>query len=238
MQQKTVSRLPMSVVLSALLCMSAGCGVMKPFYTESPRPDKNQVEAVQSMNEANVPVIVGAQTDKQCKIASVARAAIHNIQNATRPEQVEGITNIAANAIEGIQHADGTAKILGNMQGKSIQQILQMPTAEYLAYAAMQGPQAESNRQKAYEGIKAGWAWTTSTIAEVAGIATGGTGLLTVLGLVAKRAMQRRKLLEETGKIINEFAADQPESGEELKTALAVAHSKLPVNAKKEFGLS
>lgn len=224
--------------LISIIFLFAGCAVLKPFYTESPRPDRNQIAAVQSMNNTNIPTIVHAQTDKQNKIASVARAAIHNIQNATNSEQVEGITNIAANAIEGIQHADGTAKILGNMQGKSIQQILQMPTAEYLAYAAMQGPQAEANRQKAYEGIKAGWSWTTGTIAEVAGMATGGTGLITMLGLALRKAMERRKLLEVTGKVINEFTAEQPEKGEELKTALAVAHSKLPVNAKREFGLS
>lgn len=218
--------------------LAAGCAVMKPFYTESPRPERVQVLAAQSINERNVPVIVSAQTDKQNKIASVARAAIHNIRNAATSEQVEGITNVAANAINGIQHADGTAKILGNMQGKSIQQILQMPTAEYLAYAAMQGPQAEANRQKAYEGIKAGWEWTSGTIAEVAGAATGGTGLLTILGLALKKAMERRKLLEATGKVIEEFAIDQPEHGEELKTALAIEHSKLPIDAKKEFRLS
>lgn len=222
--------------MSALL-MLAGCSALRPFYTESPRPDEDQIVAVQSMTEKNVPVIVSAQVHKQGEISNVARAAIQQIQEAIKPEQVEGITNIAANAIEGIQHADGTAKILGNMQGKSMQQILQMPTAEYLAYAAMQGPQAEGNRQKAYEGIKTGWDWTSKTIAEAAGIATGGTGLLTVLGLAMKRAMQRRKLLEETGKVINEFIADQPDAGEELRTSLAVAHSKLPVNAKKEFGL-
>lgn len=225
-------------IIFLLIFSVVGCAALKPFYTESPRPDKNQIKAVQSMTEANVPVIVHAQTDKQSKIASVARAAIHSMRSATKPNQVQGITNIAANAIEGIQHADGTAKILGNMQGKSIQQILQMPTAEYLAYAAMQGPQAEANRQKAYEGIKAGWSWTTGTIAEVAGMATGGTGLITMLGLVLRKAMERRKLLEVTGKVIKEFAEEQPDQGEELKTALAVAHSKLPVNAKKEFGLS
>lgn len=218
--------------------LAAGCAVMKPFYTESPRPDARQISAVQSINERNVPVIVSAQTDKQNKIASVARAAIHNIRNAITSEQVEGITNIAANAIGGIQHADGTAKILGNMQGKSIQQLLQMPTAEYLAYTTMQGPQAEKNREAAYEGIKAGWEWTTSTIAEIAGAATGGAGLITVLGLALRKAMERRKLLEVTGKVIDEFAADNPDAGEELKESLAVAHSELPINAKKEFGLS
>lgn len=226
------------IIISLVFLSTLGCAALKPFYTESPRPDAKQVAAVQSMNETNVPVIVHAQTDKQAKIASVARAAIHNIKNTTGTKQVEGITNIAANAIESIQHADGTAKILGNMQGKSIQQILQMPTAEYLAYAAMQGPQAETNRQKAYEGIKAGMEWTAGTITEVAGIATGGTGLLTMLGLALKKSLERRKLLEVTGKVINEFAADQPEKGEELKTALAVAHSQLPTNAKKEFGLT
>lgn len=229
----------LALLMPVLFCLFAGCAAaMKPFYTESPRPEEHQVSAAQSMNEKNVPVIVGAQTDKQGKIDRVARSAIHNITKTTTPAQVEGITNITANAIRGIQHADGTAKILGNMQGKSIQQILQMPTAEYLAYAAMQGPQAEDNRQKAYEGIKAGWEWTSGTIAEVAGIATGGTGLLTVLGLVLQKAMKRRKLLESTGKVIDEFAAEQPVHGEGLKTALAVAHSKLGVNAKKEFGLS
>lgn len=215
----------------ALPCVFAGCAALKPFYTESPRPDKNQIAAVQTMNEKNVPVIVGAQTDKQQKIARVASAAIWNIAKATRAEQVEGITNIAANAIEGIQHADGTAKILGNMQGKSIQQILQMPTAEYLAYAAMQGPQAEANRQKAYEGIKTGWEWTSSAIAEVAGMATGGITLSTLLGLFMRKAAVRKKLLYADGKVIEEHADD------EMKADLAKAHSGIAADAKKEHGL-
>lgn len=231
MHTKTRHSLFVSAILSALLCVFAGCAALKPFYTESPRPDKNQVAAVRSMNETNVPVIVHAQTDKQGKIASVARAAIHNIQNTTSPEQVEGITNIAANAIEGIQHADGTAKILGNMQGKSIQQILQMPTAEYLAYAAMQGPQAEINRQKAYEGIKAGWEWTSSTIAEVAGMATGGITLTTLLGLFMRKAAVRKKLLYADGRVIEDYGDN------ELKAALAKAHSGIAADAKKEHGL-
>lgn len=216
------------VILIGCLC---GCGLMKAFSVDSPRPDKTQVEAVKSITEKNVPVIVSAQTDKQQKIARVASAAVHNITKTIRPEQVEGITNVAANAIDGIQHADGTAKILGRMQENATSDILKMSVAEYGIYAAAQGYTAVNNIDKAKAGIKAGWQWTSTNIASIAGIVFGTGGLSTALGLALRKAIMRKRLLQADGTIIEQLGS------EEMKNKLAKAHSSISVNAKREHGL-
>lgn len=224
----------------------AGCaGITRPFTVESPRANRDQITAVKDITTTNVPVIVGAQTDKQRRAAEVARVAIHNIVNTKDTVQAEAITNIAANAITAIKDADGTAKILGHAQEKAAADILQMPLSQYMAYAASQGIVASRNQDTAYRGIKAGWQWTSGKIAEVAGMATGGTGVLAyAVSLLLKKkkveqvAESRGKLLKTTGKVIDEFASKQPGAGGTLKTNLATAHSVLPVDAKKEFGLT
>ena len=216
-----------------------GCGtIMKAFSVESPRPNKEQLETAKSISSANVPIIAGMQTDKQSKIASVARAGLNRIANATTSEQVEGITNIVANAIEGIEKADGTAKILGKSQEATMQDILKMNIVEYGMYAAGQATVASHNIEKAKEGIKIGWNWTKGTLAAVIGGSTGGLGLIGFATMMARRAMERRKLLVATGGAIEEFSTQNTEGGQDLKNTLAVAHSGIPVDAKKEFGLS
>ena len=215
-----------------------GCSTLiKPFTVESPRPNKEQIAAAQHVSEQNVPVIANMQTDKQQKIMCVARAALRSIEKATGTPQVEGITNIAANAIEGIQLANGTAKILGAAYEKTSQDILRMSVAEYGIYAASQGIVASHNIGKAKEGIKAGWEWTKSTLATIIGGGTGGLGLIGFATMMARRAMERRKLLVATGGVIETFSSNHPAEGQELKNNLATAHSSIPVNAKEEFKL-
>jgi len=45
-------------------------------------------------------------------------------------------------------------------------------------------------------------------------------------------------LLLSTGAAVEEFSTQNTAVGHDLKNTLAVAHSKIPVDAKKEFGLS
>mgnify|MGYP001558903860 CR=1 FL=1 len=216
-----------------------GCGsMMKLFTVESPRPNKDQLITAQSITEKNVPVIANMQVDKQVKIASVARAGLFAIGKATTLQQVEGITNIVANAVEGIENADGTAKILGDSQRKSLEDVLKMSVVEYGMYAAGQATVASGNIQKAKEGLKLGWEWTKGTLATVIGGSTGGLGLIGFATMMAKRAMDRRKLLVATGGAIEAFSTQNTEVGQDLKNTLAVAHSGIPLDAKKEFGLS
>jgi hypothetical protein len=223
------SNIVCTVLLMGSLC---GCGtIMKAFSVDSPRPNKEQVSAAKSITEKNVPVIVSAQTDKQQKIARVASAAIHNLAKATRQEQVVGITNVAANAIDGIQHADGTAKILGGMQEKAVNDILKMSVSEYSVYAMAQGYTAVNNIDKTKAGIKIGWQWTSRNIAAITGIVLGGGGMSTALGLALRKALLRKKLLQIDGSIIEELGSD------DMKSELAKAHSTVAVNAKKEHGL-
>lgn len=228
-----------------LIILSLGLGsctqLTKPFTVEPPRPSTEQLSAAQSMTEKNIPVIINAQTDKQRKIASVARAALHALQaKGTDTCLVSGVENVATSAIEAIRLADGTAEILGRTQEKSIHDILQMPLAAYMAYAASQGVVASNNRELAYKGIKAGWDWTTRTISELAGGIGGGGGILyTFISMLSRR----RKLLHVTGDAIEDFnnhlenVEKRPDLSEKLKMYLASAHSEVSINARKVFGL-
>lgn len=227
------------ILFAGLVGLSSGCGtIMKAFTVESPRPNREQLETAKNISSANVPIIANMQTDKQAKIASVARAGLRAIAGATTPGQVEGITNIVANATEGIENANGTAKILGRLQEKSLEDVLKMSVVEYGMYAAGQSVVASHNIEKAKEGIKLGWQWTKGTLAAVIGVSTGGLGLIGFATMMAKRAMERRGLLVATGGAIEEFSIQNPTVGQDLKSVLAVAHSEIPVDAKKEFGLS
>ncbi|MCR4293615.1 MAG: hypothetical protein NUV76_12150 [Candidatus Kuenenia sp.] len=228
-----------AILFFVMSCIGLGCGtIMKAFSVESPRPNKEQLEAAKSIISENVPVIANMQTDKQSKIASVARAGLFAISKATTPGQVEGITYIVVNAAASIENANGTAKILGRSQEKSLEDVLKMSVVEYGMYAAGQSMVASHNIEKAKEGIKLGWQWTKGTLATIIGGSTGGLGLIGFATMMAKRAMERHKLLVATGGAIKEFRTQNPEVAEDLKTVLAVAHSEISVNAKKEFGLS
>ena len=97
------------LIYSVVVGLLSGCGL---FSVESPRPDRYQLESTEKISQANIPVIVNAQIDKQRKIAEVAREAIASIDKVNNKESAEAITNIVANAISGIEYADWTAKIL------------------------------------------------------------------------------------------------------------------------------
>ncbi|OHC01814.1 MAG: hypothetical protein A2Z57_06435 [Planctomycetes bacterium RIFCSPHIGHO2_12_39_6] len=218
---------------------TVGCGsIMKAFTIESPRPNEKQLETVKNISSTSIPIIARMQTDKQLKIASVARAGLFAVSKSTTPGQIEGITNIAANAIDGILNADGTAKILGKAQETTLQDILKMSVVEYGMYAAGQATLASHNIEKAKEGISLGWEWTKGALATIIGGSTGGLGLIGFATMMAKRAMERRNLLLSTGQAIEEFSTKNTEGGQDLKNTLAIAHSTIPVDAKKEFGLS
>ena len=228
-----------NILFVCALGILSGCStIMKAFSVESPRPNKEQLETAKDITAANVPIIAGMQTHKQGHIASVARAGLNRIANTITSEQVAGITNIVANAIEGIEKADGTAKILGKSQEATMQDILKMNIVEYGMYAAGQAAVASHNVEKVKEGIQVGWQWTKGTLATVIGGGTGGLGLIGFAVIMAKRAMERRGLLVATGQAVEKFSTQNPAVGQDLKTTLAVAHSTIPVDAKKEFGLS
>lgn len=226
------------IAVVGLMGLGSCAELIKPFTVESPRPNKEQISAAQNITEKNVPVIAGMQNDKQRRIALVASAAIHNIAKTKDQKQVEGISNVAANAIDGIQHADGTAKILGNLQSHTVDDMMKMPLGEYMTYVAGQSVVASHNIDKAKEGIKAGWEWTSGKLAGAAAAATGGTGLIAFALSMFKKAGNRKKLLVKSGKALKEFAVENPGSSEALKRKLSDAASTVPVDAKKEFGLS
>lgn len=239
MKQISKCRDTAMLVIFALAIIFSGCAsLLKPFSVESPRPDKSQLDAVSGISQSNVPVIANMQTDKQDKIAAVAEQAIESLQNTTDPVQAEAITNVAANAIEGIQNADGTAKILGQGHSKTMSDILKMNPVEYLGYLAGQTPIALNNKEMAYKGIKAGWEWTNKTITEAAGAGIGGGGIIGLLVWALRKTVNRGKLLTATAKAVNDYSKDNPAGGETLVNYLASEHSEVPVNAKKEFGLT
>ncbi len=226
-------------ILILTLVGITGCGsIMKAFTVESPRPNKEQLQAAQSISTENIPVIAGMQTDKQGKIASVARAGLFAVAKSASSAQSDAVTNIVANAVQAIQDADGTAKILGKNQEDTLENVLRMSTAQYMAAVAGQSAVAMRNQQAVYSGIKTGWEWTRSTLATVIGGSTGGLGLIGFATMMAKRAMERRQLLLATGTAIEDFSASHAVVSGDLKSTLAAAHSAVAINAKKEFGLS
>lgn len=223
-----------------VLLLASGCApLMRAFTTDSPRPNKDQLETAKTITTQNVPVIAGMQTDKQRRIEVTARAGLHAVsRQGVTPEQAEAITNIVANASQAIQNADGTAKILGQGQAQTLEDVLKMSTAQYMAGIAAQGVVATHNQAAVYSGIKTGWQWTSNTIAAVVGASTGGIGLVGLASVALKKALQRKQLLVATGEAIDDFRNKNPVAGDDLKNALMEAHSGVAVDAKKEFGLS
>lgn len=227
----------------------AGCSSVARMFggPESPRPNRDQITAAQSITEKSVPTIVGAQTDKQDKISIVAQKAIESIVLAKEASQVEGITNIAANAIQGIKDSDGTAKILGNAQERAVGDILQMRVSEYMAYIAGQGVVASHNREAAYNGIVAGFRWTKTNLGMITGLATmffgggiGGRVLVSRLSSARDIAEKRSNLLIEQATAIEDWKKGNPDkrdTWEGLRSYLARVHSITPLNIEEELGL-
>lgn len=204
---------------------------------ESPRPKEYQVEASKEIVNSNVPVVVGAQTNKQNNIQIVALKALEIIKETTTKEQAEAVTNVAANSFKAIKDADGTKDIIGNMMEKGNDNILAMSTLQYAAYAAGQTAVAMRNQEALYSGIKTGIQWTSGNIAKAGGVMSLAAALFG-FGVTSYRKMRNKdRLLKSTGNTINEFVAAEPESGTKLKARLAKATSKLPIDAKTEFGV-
>ena len=224
-----------SLLMLVAVFLLAGCASM--FEVESPRPAEYQTKSAQDIVVKNVPVIVGAQKDKQGKIKEVAVEALKAIKAAT-PAQADAISNIAANAFGAIEHADGTQKTIGTMMGKTMGELLTMPTGQYLMYAGMQGQVAMQNREKLYEGVKTGFQWTKKAITLAATGATGGGGLIAFALTMLSKARGRKKLLKATGKVIDDFTANRTVEGAGLKGMLAKSAANLPIDAKKEFDIS
>ena len=236
--KKKEANIGMVVACVVLIILGNGCLLTSMLGgAESPRPKEYQVVASKEIVNSNVPVVVGAQTNKQDNINLVAIKALEIIGTVSTPEQAEAITNVAANAFRAIEKANGTADIVGSMMERGNSDVLTMSTLQYAAYAAGQTAVAMRNQEAVYKGIKAGWQWTTSTIASVAGGTTGVGGLL-AFALSAYRKMRSKdRLLKSTGNVIDVYSAAQPDGGVGLKTILAKAAAKLPVNAKEEFGI-
>lgn len=218
----------------------SGCGTLMSTLggPESPRPKEYQVLAAKELVNRNVPVVVRAQTNKQDNIRQLALVSVCAVGSSTTREQAMAITSISANAFSAIQNADGTAGIIGKIMSKSSEDIANMSMGEYAIYAATQGIVASRNQAAAYQGIKLGWEWTSGKLAGAAAAATGGTGLLAFALSMFKKAGNRKKLLVKSGKALKEFADENPNSAVALKKKLAGAASTVPVDAKKEFGLS
>lgn len=218
------------------ICLCLGCGVIKQLFSvESPRPNKEQINATQSITETVVPVIANTQTDKQRKISGVTRAALVSLPKCTTKEQVQAVTNITANAIDGIQYSDGTGKALAVLQGKTTGDILKMPVVEYLAYVKGQGEEVGKNIEKVKEGIKIVGGWSKQLLWLTLFGGTGGTGMIAAIAIMIRKLLLKNKLLVTTGKVINEYMKENEIEGEVLQTKLAKAHSKVAMNAEKEF---
>jgi hypothetical protein len=166
------------VVLGFIGLMGSGCGTLMSTLggPESPRPKEYQVSTVGDMVNKNVPVVMGAQTNKQDNIKELASVAVQAIGGSTTRDQAEAISSISANAFGAIQNADGSAGIIGKIMNKSSDEIMNMSMSEYAIYAATQGVVASRNQQTAYQRIKLGWEWTSGKLAGAAAAALAALG--------------------------------------------------------------
>jgi len=225
-----------AVVLIMFAC--SGCLLTSMLGgAESPRPKEYQVEASKEIVNSNVPVVVGAQTNKQDNIQIVALEALKAIEKTTTAAQAEAITNVAANSFKAIEKANGTAEIVDRIMENSGENILTMSTLQYAAYAAGQTAVAMRNQEAVYQGIKVGWKWTTAGIASAAGGTTVFSGLVAFALSAYRRMRSKDKVLKSTGNVLEKFIASHPEPGDELKNNLAKAGSKLATDVSKEFGV-
>jgi len=225
----------------AIILISGGCALTKIFSVESPRPEPYQVTASKEVTTSTVEQVMKGQLGKQEGIEAVAIAALQAIEKAETQFQVAAITNVVANTANEIRRADGSAKLLSELSGGANKSIAEMSALEYMAYAGSQTAVAMGNREKAAEGLKAGFEWGKSQISTVAGAATGGGGLIALaLGMLSrgKKIKNKDAVLRATGNAVNELAVHQPVAGAELKTLLARKTAKLPVNADEEFGIT
>lgn len=208
-----------------------GCGALSPFTVESPRPKEYQTNASKEVMLNSIPTIISAQIDKQRQIRAVTVSALHNISKATTAAQVESIAKIVPFAVDSIEHADGTNKILGAALNNYQDANLTQATSQYLAYAFNQANLASENREKLKQYMSSATSWGLDTIAELAGGGILGTGLISALVLTMLKSRKRSQLLKADGQVIEAF------DNQELKDQLAKAHSSLGVDAKKEHGL-
>ncbi|MDE1890841.1 MAG: hypothetical protein KGI30_11425, partial [Planctomycetota bacterium] len=233
-------------ILGLVVCvlMFSGCAsVMRAFVPDSPRPNEDQLQTAKELSENNVSTIAGLQSDKQGKIAGVARAAIKSVQSAQTSDQVEAASNIAANAFKAIERADGTQKTLGSLQGKTMEDVLRMSTVQYMAGIAAQSAANVHNQEVVYEGIKTGWQWTKTNIGGIIGLVT----LLTGGGVAARAAKvaqsvaasaqdtadKRSDLLVNQAAATEQWKKEHPEyksAWESLKSYLVNVHSQTPLN--------
>lgn len=225
--------------LVSLAITGSGCGLLASAVggPESPRPKEYQVQSSAKVTTTATTQLTEVEKEKVQAINNIGVKAIEVLKDAKDPNQIRGIDSVAVKTSREVVAVDGTTGAVAGLAGKSVEDIAQMPTGQYLTYALTQGVVASRNQQAVYEGLKVGWRWTAAKVAEMAGGATGGIGLITLASLWLNKALKRRKLLIANGKAIKTFKEKHPEVWPDLKNTLASEHSEVPVDAKKEHGI-
>ncbi len=253
-------------LIAGLFCLSISslncASLMRAFVPDSPRPNSQQLSTAKEVSETNVTTIAGLQSNKQEKMAQVAEAALKIVSESKIPEQVEAASNIAANAFKAIERADGTRNTLGKLQGTTMEDILKMTTAQYLAGIAAQTAVDVGNKESLYSGINTGWQWTKTNIGGLAGIASlllgGGFGAKVLRSRVSTaqavsssalndlsdaqdRSIDLSSLLQGQAQATEQWKKEHPEhksAWDSLKSYLMAVHSATPLDVPKELGLS
>lgn len=215
-------------------------------------PTEKGVEGARGVLETAIPALEKTQVNKQDNITLVGKEMIGamkevQLNRPLTPAECKLYAYLGARLSNEIRVADGTTSALKDL-GMTAPDFMHMSSQEafwaglgYQTYAmgrtatalAVQ-PQVRDFMEK---GLDVGWQWTGKAIGTLAGGATGGVGLASLLGLFFNRARKRAKLLKSTGKTIENIPKDKAITGGELRKELAKGHSTVPVNAKKELGL-
>lgn len=234
--------------LLALSLGSTGCGIMRAFVPDSARPNPAQLAVAKDLSETNVTTIAGLQSNKQENMQKVADKALDKIVSTTTDAQCEAIANITRNSLTAIRDADGTQKTLGKLQGATMEDVLRMPTAQFLAGIAAQTTADVSNKSELTALAKSGFAWGKAHT----GMAIGLITMLSGLGVGAKvlsgtqstladtQALSGHKstLLEGIVSHLMTFKAANPTvNTQALDTNLANLYASVPVNVPNLLGV-
>ncbi|HHT9141376.1 MAG TPA: hypothetical protein ACFYEA_10950 [Candidatus Tripitaka californicus] len=232
------------------LLLLSGC--MSFPIVQAPGPKEHQVQASKEISIESVKAVAEAQKEKvtamkevavpiaQAKVEAIKTVATESAKNTKDPE---ALTNINANAVAGIVRVgledkvlreigtvDGTTKAVSGIAGRGIDST-ETSTAQYLAYAGMQGAIGMQAYPQAIEQMKGVAKWGVDTLIPVIGGGLGGSGLIAGLLMALRKSALRRKLLKADGVVI------EKQGSPDLKNALAKAHAGISADAKKEHGL-
>ena len=216
------------------------------------KPTSDSVAGASGVLTTAIPALKETQVNKQDNITEVGKKMVETmgevqLKRPLTPAECKLYAYLGDRFAKEIRLADGTSEAIKDL-GLTAPDFMHMSSQEafwagmgYQTYALGRTATAFGAQPQVHEfmekGLEVGWQWTKKTIGTIAGGATGGVGLGSLLALFISRAVRRSRLLKASGKEMETIKKDESITGGELRSRLAKAHSRVSANASKEFGL-